>query len=89
MSVVLYTKLKAGGRIPTIIKAVLSLLILFQVYLDSTTGEKGLLMHNLPSKLANILEYTIAFSILGFFPLFAYDLRNFKMVYVSKKWWIY
>ena len=83
-SVVLYTKLNAGGKIPTILKVVLSVLIIIQDYLDTTTNDR-LFQHVLHSKLANILEYTLAFSILGFFPLLANDLKKFKMAYVSKR----
>lgn len=38
--------------------------------------------NRLHSKLSNILEYTISFSILGFFLLFAYDLRKYQLAYV-------
>lgn len=82
---VLYTKVKAGGKISLIAKLVVSGLILIQVYLDTTANEDFIMQHRLHSKLANILEYTIAFSLLGFFLIFAYDLRNFKMAYVEKK----
>lgn len=62
----------------------MSALILFQVLLD-TKANTHLLQNRLHSHLSNILEYTIAFSLLGFYLIFAYDLRNYKMAYVSKK----
>jgi hypothetical protein len=88
MSTVLYTKAKAGGRIPTLIKIIFSLLILYQVILDTKAGNSFPNLFNErvhDSKLSNILEYTIAFSLLGFFLIFAYDLRGFKMAYIRGK----
>ena len=85
ISVVLYTKAKAGEKIPTIIKVVLSILILIQVVMDANAHEEDFLQHRVRSNLSNILEYTLAFSLLAFFLLFAYDLRKFKMAYTYKK----
>lgn len=81
-SVILYTKLKAGGKISVIVKVVISVLILFQVLLDTKAANNSLFEERLHSHLSNVLEYTIAFSLLGFFLIFAYDLRKFKMAHV-------
>ncbi len=54
MCVVLYQKTKAGGRVPTILKVVLSLLIVYQAYLDSTANEHWF-QNRLHSNLSNIL----------------------------------
>ncbi len=81
VSYILYSKVKAGGKVSLIIKVVLSFLIVIQVYLD--TKAHGLtIMHRLHSHLSNILEYTLAFSLLGFFLINAYDLRSYKLAYV-------
>ncbi len=83
-SVILYTKAKAGNPISMYIKVAFSLLILFQAFLDSKANEH-MFQNRLHSHLSNILEYTIAFSLLFFFLIIAYDLRKFKMAYVEKK----
>lgn len=90
VSAIFYSKLKIGGS-SLIVKVIMSGLILYQVILDSHAGNKfiQLFQERLHSKLSNILEYTIAFSLLGFFLIFAYDVRKFKLAYICEKKWYF
>lgn len=54
VSVILYTKAKAGGQISVILKVVVSLLILFQAFLETKASDKPF-MHFNHNHLANIL----------------------------------
>ena len=80
ISCVLYSKTKAVGQNTTVIKVILSIAIVVQAILDSTSveGIEG-------SRLGNTLEYTIAFSVFGFFLIMVYDLKDFKLSYRAHK----
>ena len=85
ISFILYTKTGSVGMRSTAVKIILSVLILIQIILDST-AQTWISVENKPSRLSNALEYTIAFSVFGFFLIMAFDLRGFKMMHRSKPW---
>lgn len=65
------------------VKCGLSLGLILQAIIlivDSDKREKGF-----RSDTGNILQYTITFSLLGFFLVWAWDLRKYKLGYVYQK----
>ena len=62
------------------IKIVLGLLILYQYYLE-LFKTVGFFLRDSNSDLSHILEYTLAFSVIGYVMLFALDFRDWKLSY--------
>ncbi len=75
VSVIVEIRTHSFGIVSTVLKVVLSVLMAIWVYLDLTKGEQT------NSTFGNIAEYTLAFLILGYVLVIAWDLRKFRLEY--------
>ena len=76
---VIYLHIKSINFVSLIIKTILVLGMIIQIYLN----EEGFLSYDefTNSDLAHYIEFTLAFTILGYFLIMGYDLKGFKMIY--------
>ncbi len=74
-----YQGTKKISKISIALKLILSGLLAFQLYLEFFKASGLFTLDN--SDLSHILEYTLAFSLLGYILVMAYDLKDFKMAY--------
>lgn len=78
-----YRATKLITKASVVIKVTLSVLLIYQVYLSATKTAGIYAFGTDNSDLSHILEYTLAFSCLGYVLSYAYDLKDFKLAYRS------
>ena len=78
---IIYLKIKTVKLWSLILKTILSVGLILQAYLDVESGSLGSYESFKSSDLAHYLEFTLAFTLLGYFAVMGADLRGFKMVY--------
>lgn len=83
-----YRATKLITKASVVIKVTLSVLLIYQVYLSATKTAGIYAFGTDNSDLSHILEYTLAFSCLGYVLSYAYDLKDFKLAYRSVAKWL-
>ena len=83
-SMIYLEKKRVIGSWALVAKLVLSAALILQAYLDVTSQAFYSYEAYKSSNLAHYLEFTLAFTVLGYFFVMGFDLKGYQMVYKSK-----